>query len=236
MEIKLEIDIEAQPDDTTCGPTALHAVYKYYGIDLTLSETIREVTKLDTGGTLAVLLGVHALRQGLTANIYTYNLQVFDPTWFNDKNIDIADKLTRQLEFKPNNERLRKATEGYLEYIKLGGKISQQPLSSSLIRNYLNKNVPVLAGLSATYLYNESREYGYHGVYDDVRGEPSGHFVILSGYNKTEKRVQIADPYEKNPFGGSKYYSVEFKRLITSILLGIWTYDANLLILQPKKG
>jgi hypothetical protein len=33
----------------------------------------------------------------------------------------------------------------------------------------------------------------------------------------------------------SQYYSVSFDRLINSIMLGIVTYDANLLVIEPKK-
>ena len=28
---ELDLDILAQPDDETCGPTCLHAVYRYFG-------------------------------------------------------------------------------------------------------------------------------------------------------------------------------------------------------------
>lgn len=234
LETRLEFNIEPQPDDTTCGPTALHAVYRYYGLDISLEQTINEVTKLKEGGTLAVLLGVHALQQGLQAKIYTYNLQVFDPSWFLDKKINLTNKLKQQLEHKGSNEKLRIATEGYFEFLKLGGQIVQEPLSSSLIRKYLNKNIPILTGLSATYLYNIPREYGIDSTSDDVKGEPSGHFVVLTGYSKAEKKVLIADPYKSNPFDNSQLYTVEFTRLITSILLGILTYDANLLLIEPK--
>ena len=72
----------AQPDDTTCGPTCLHAVYGYYGDEAELDQVIQETVRLEHGGTLALLLGCHALRRGYQATIYTYHLQVFDPTWF----------------------------------------------------------------------------------------------------------------------------------------------------------
>ena len=31
VEAKLHLDILPQPDDSTCGPTYLHAVYRYWG-------------------------------------------------------------------------------------------------------------------------------------------------------------------------------------------------------------
>lgn len=234
MEVNLEFSIESQPDDITCGPTSLHSVYRYYGLNISLKDTIDQITMLEGGGTFAVHLGVHALRQGLRARIYTYNLQVFDPTWFLDKKINLSEKLSLQIESKGETERLQLATEGYLEFLRLGGEILQVPLSSSLIRKFLKKNIPILTGLSATYLYNQPREYGEDCHSDDIRGLPTGHFVVLSGYSKEGKKVKIADPYLSNPLGPTNYYEVEIDRLITAILLGILTYDANLLILEPK--
>ena len=35
--MKLEdLEIQAQPDDLTCGPTCLHAVYRYFGDDVSI--------------------------------------------------------------------------------------------------------------------------------------------------------------------------------------------------------
>lgn len=64
MRSPLHLEILPQPDDTTCGPTCLHAVYSYFGDALDLSTVIGEVQTLEEGGTLAVLLGLHALRRG----------------------------------------------------------------------------------------------------------------------------------------------------------------------------
>ena len=82
METRLEFDILPQPDNMSCGPTCLHALYRYYGDELPLEAVIEQVESLEGGGTLAVLLACHALRRGYDATIYTYNLKVFDPTWF----------------------------------------------------------------------------------------------------------------------------------------------------------
>ena len=60
-----------------------------------------------------------------------------------------------------------------------------------------------------------------------------GHFVVLSGMD--ESTVFVADPYKENPISGNNYYQVDTNRLMNSILLGIVTYDANMLIIMPKK-
>ena len=82
MDHRLQLEILPQPNDTTCGPTCLHAVYRYLGEELPLHQVIAETQALQEGGTLAVMLGCHALRRGFDVAIDTFNLQVFDPTWF----------------------------------------------------------------------------------------------------------------------------------------------------------
>ncbi|MBP7585931.1 MAG: hypothetical protein KBA61_17940 [Spirochaetes bacterium] len=230
--VKSPLKILPQPDEITCGPTCLHAVYGYYGDDVPLFRVIDEVRGLDEGGTLAVFLGNHALRRGYAATIYTFNLQIFDPTWFRD-GVDLRAKLSAQAKVKPG-KKLRVATQGYREFLERGGKIRYQDLTISLLKKFLYQDIPVLTGLSATYLYDSAREIGATNEYDDLRGEPSGHFVVMSRYDTKRRQVLIADPYRKNPISRDHYYQVGINRLIHSILLGIVTYDSNLLIIQPK--
>jgi len=46
METKLYLDINAQPDGTTCGPTCLHAIYRYFDDAIPLNRVISEVKQL----------------------------------------------------------------------------------------------------------------------------------------------------------------------------------------------
>ena len=100
MTSKLYLDILPQPDNSTCGPTCLHAIYRYFGDEIPLHQVVSEIPQIETGGTLAVYLAVHALRRGYSAAIYSYNLQIFDPTWANIPAGQIAEKLEHQLAFK----------------------------------------------------------------------------------------------------------------------------------------
>jgi len=233
---KLHVDILPQPDDTTCGPTCLHAVYRYYGDIISLTQVVREVRKLKGGGTLAVFLACHALKRGYRAKIYTYNLHVFDPTWFvaGKPVADIASRLRAQAEAK-NIPKLKTATEGYLEFLSLGGELRFEDLTTGLLRKYLKRSIPIITGLCSTFLYRSIREVGAENRDDDVRGEPSGHFVVLCGYSKEERSVLLADPYQLNPVSHSQYYSLSIDRVACSILLGILTYDANFLLIEPKR-
>jgi len=234
MDMRLPLRMLNQPDETTCGPSCLHAIYRYYGEDIALEKVISEVRSLKGGGTLEVFLGCHALRKGYSALIYTYNLTVFDPTWFAPGAPDIRKRLKEQMKAK-EDRKLHTATKGYLEFLELGGELRFEDLTTALIRKYLNRSVPVLAGLSATYLYQSPREFGRDGNWDDIRGESAGHFVVLCGYHREKRTVLVADPLFPNPVSESHSYSVNIDRALCAILLGVLTYDASLLILRPPK-
>lgn len=222
-----------QPDGTTCGPTCLHAVYRHYGDDIELAQVVAEVSRLEGGGTLAVMLANHALRRGYAARIYTYNLQAFDPTWFTGK-VDLRDRLQRQAAVK-TSRRLQTSTAAYLRFLERGGEVFFEDLTTRLLVRILQRGTPILTGLSATYLYRSMREFGPNDDDDDVRGTPVGHFVVLSGYDTATRRVRIADPWVPNP-AAVHYYRAGVERVIGAILLGVLTYDANLLIVTPRRN
>jgi hypothetical protein len=234
-QLVLGFDIQAQPDEVTCGPTCLQALYHYYGDKVPLKDLIQGVKQLRTGGTLAVMLGNHALRRGYKAHIYTYNLNVFDPTWFKEPPAKMIRFLREQMEFKHKRRKLQVASRAYIRFLEEGGRLHNSELDSKLIKSYLKKGIPILTGLSATYLYGTAREIPQFDIYDSIKGEPAGHFVVITGYDEEKNCVYVADPMEPNPLGKGQVYSVDFTRLLNSIMLGIVTYDANLLIIEPKK-
>ncbi len=233
----IPVKIWSQPDDTTCGPTCLHAIYHHLGDNISLDQVIKEVTTLEDGGTLAVMLGSHALRRGYKVHIYTYNIKIFDPTWFTGESTNLLTKLKNQTKFK-HGKKFLMATQAYVNFLQMGGEVHFEELTSHLLRRYLDAKRPILTGLSSTYLYKCAREYttanGSSRNHDE-KGYPAGHFVILSGYDKASHQVLISDPFKENPVAGQNYYPVHMDRLIASILLGIMTYDANLMIIEPKK-
>ncbi len=235
MKTHLQFDIQAQPNDLTCGPTCLQAVYGYFGDEIALHDVIAQTGQLADGGTLAVMLGIHAIARGYKARIYTWNLELFDPTWFGPDAPNLAERLTAQLAFK-SSPKLRHATHQCLEFLAGGGEIRLEEMNSALFRKFLKRKIPILTGLSATYLYNCSREVypSDRAVADDLRGEPTGHFVVLCGYNPAQREVLVADPLASDPHSTELHYHVDIDRLICSIMLGSITYDANLLILEPK--
>ena len=230
---RVVFELSKQPTDTSCGPTCLHGVYRFYGDEMPLEQVIAEVPALEEGGTLAVNLGTHALKRGYNARLCTFNLAVFDPTWFEDGKFCRLDRLKASLEFR-RGRKLRQAIKAYIDFVERGGRIQMVDLNASLLRKFLKRKQPILSGLSSTYLYQTSREIPSNCQDDDLMGEPAGHFVVVSGYDSDEKRAEVVDPFVDNPLGDAQRYMVSLDRLITAILLGVLTYDANLLVIEKR--
>lgn len=225
--------IQPQPDDTTCGPTCLHAVYRHFGDDVPLDDLLPQIPTLEGGGTLGVLLGTHALRHGYAVKLITWNLQVFDPTWFQHGSPPLPEKLRARIASR-HDGRMTTAAEAYVEFLEAGGQLEFRDLEPALLRKHLRRQVPLLTGLSATFLYNNSRERGSDNVPDDVAGDPVGHFVVLTGYRPRTREVLVSDPLYPNPLAARHTYPVPIQRVIGAIYLGVLTYDANLILIEPR--
>ncbi|NNF29078.1 MAG: hypothetical protein HKN73_17775 [Gemmatimonadetes bacterium] len=229
--------MQQQPDDQSCGPTCLHGLYRFYERGLTLDDVMTSVRRLDHGGTLGVLLGLDAIRRGFDATLFTYNLDVFDPSWFEEGARPLPSLLNEQLRYK-RDPRLVAAAEAYLEFLEAGGDVRHRELTPSLLAGLVRDGHPPIVGLSATYLYGCSREIykGQTSTFDSVRGRPTGHFVVLSGIAEDTGRFRVSDPYGDNPRHGSGTYWVSPNRLLGAILLGVTTYDGNILVIRPQDG
>ncbi len=185
---------------------------------------------------MAVLLGSHALSRGYDTKLYTFDMQVFDPTWFTLSAREMAKKLKLQSRVK-RDPKIEVVTNAYLEYLEMGGKILLADLTMDLLRGFLKREIPIITGLSCTYLYRSAREIDINArlFSDDINGEPTPHFVVLSGYDAKTRSAMIADPYLANPMGSKQHYEVKLNRLIPAIMLATLSFDANLLIITPKK-
>lgn len=234
MDIELPVSIERQPNYTTCGPTSLHALYSYFGDNITLPQVVSEVHQHAVGGgTLSIHLALDALRRGYEAAMWVSNVNYWDPTWFTGKT-DLAAKLRARFEAKGwlKDDRFSLALTALEEYLERGGKVVWGDLSPQRIGGVLERGLPILAGTNGVYLYQCARETE-EGP-DDVTGDVYGHFIVVCGYCSQDETVSIADPLMDNPAHGSKYYRVGIYRLIGSIFLGAATDDANCLVIRPK--
>ena len=226
-----------QPDDMTCGPTCLRKVFSFYGDEVSLETVLSALDRNEDGGTLAVFLGIAAMKKGYCARIYSYDLRIFDPTWFNLPRKELVEKIFSRFPYLSDEKRLR-AAGAYIRFLEMGGEMAFDELTPTLLRSIIDRGHPVLAGLSATYLYRFARERwdeeAEKHIDDDVRGEPTGHFVVISGYENFGRKLSVVDPSEHVPSSPDGRVIVESDRLINAILLGDVTYDAVLLEVWPQ--
>ena len=230
----LPFDIRRQPDDTTCGPTCLHAVYRYFGDNVALGNVAANVPVLPEGGTLGVLLANHALARGYRATIVTWNLHLFDPTWFAPGSAPLRECLKRRASAKQADSKLTAAASAYVDFLDRGGRVEFHDLEPGLIGRALRRRVPILTGLSATFLYRESRQRPSDDEPDDIGGDPVGHFVVLTGHDEAKGQIYVTDPMHPNPLSEHHTYPVPVERVIGAIYLGVLTYDANLVMIEPE--
>lgn len=233
--IKLKIPLKRQPDDVTCGPTCLQSIYGFYHDGISLESVIQEVSMLEEGGTFASKLGTHALKRGYQADIWTFNVHIFDPTWFELDSKSLMIKLKQQKVAK-KNKKLRFASDGYLDFLQSGGKLHFEDLTANLLVSLIRNGIPAIVGLSSTFLYRAVREDARTNKNDDIAGRPAGHFVLVTGIDLEAKTAQITDPYFPNNLSQIQTYTVPIARLICAILLGVMTYDANLLVIKQKES
>lgn len=232
---ELRVQRFVQPDDVTCGPTCLRKVYSFYGVNVELDDLVSSLERNEDGGTLAVFLGISALRRGFRARIYSYDLRIFDPTWFSLPPAELREKIHSRFPYLSDAQRLR-AAGAYIRFLEMGGELAFEELTPGLMKSIIDREHPILAGLSATYLYRTARERWDplldRLLDDDVRGEPTGHFVVISGYENFGRRLVVLDPFEHPGMDGGPQ-TLEAVRVINAILLGDVTYDAVLLEVWP---
>lgn len=233
IDVELPVRIERQPDYTTCGPTALHAIYRYYGDPISLETVIKETPKLPGGGTLGVHLSVHALLRGYEVGTWVCNVRHVDPTWFQQPT-DLRAKLRARFDSKGlrDDPRYGPALEAVEQYLELGGRFVWGDLTPNLVADHIAQGTPLLTGTNGTYLYQCARET--ESGPDDVRGDAFGHFIVLCGYRSSDESVAIADPLLDNPAHGTKYYRASVYRLLGAIFLGVGSDDGNLVLIRPK--
>jgi hypothetical protein len=236
---ELAVQHFTQPDDMTCGPTALRKVYHFYGLDLELPAVTDTLERNEDGGTLAVFLGTAALRQGFRSRLYTYDLRIFDPTWATLDSEALVGRIRARFPYL-SNEKRKRAAVAYVRFLESGGEICFDDLTPGLLRDIIDRGHPVLAGLSATYLYGFTRERWDSDagrlVDDDVAGDPTGHFVVISGYDEGGRRLTVLDPSAHVPASPDGRIRVGAERLINAVLLGDVTHDAVLLEVWPPEA
>ena len=221
----LPVPLLRQPDVVSCGPTCLLQVMQFYG-DPRRTLTLR---RNPDGGTLAVYLGLAALDAGYKVIAYPLGVRIFDPTWWRLPRQRLLDRLAQRAEAFPADAIEVLAWREFLS--REGSGIRFVEPSAELLMRILDRDHPIICGLSATWLYREPRERPEDNISDDIRGAPVGHFVVVAGYSHHGLRLFVRDPWPS----GLHERPLSATRLINAILLGDVTSDAVLIEIYPRK-
>lgn len=168
MKHIIELDIQAQPDDQTCGPSCLYSLYRHFGdTELSLKQVIDQIEKLDHGGTLH--RGARASPR-TPPRLRRHHLQLPRPA--------PRPYLVRRRRRRSRRRRRRRspqaaapgqgrgdarfklATKTLIDFLELGGDLRMEDLTPALLSRYIAAGSPILTGLSSTYLYGQAREFG----------------------------------------------------------------------------
>lgn len=213
----------SQTSEINCGPTALAQLLSYYGAELT-PEKIETKTVMAKNGTLDGYLGQAAAVFGYKTKITPQNMFVFDPTWYKLPQDKLTEKLQKFRETAKDKD-VRFSIDGYLGFLKAGGKIEFKILSKELLARKTAKH-PILIGFCLNCIYNDERPMA------PDQGYRYTHFVIINGYDPKSDKFSIVDPYHTIPFAKSGRYKVKSDKLIQAMLLAEAMRDCTIIEIE----
>lgn len=218
--------------DKDSGPTCLAQIYRLHGFERSRATVIERTRRAPDGRILAPHLGLTALEDGLGCEIYSCNLRVFDPTWRDFPDAELAQKLRARREAVDGDSSLQELIGAYIEFIEAGGDVQYHEPTRELITGLLHEGLPVIARINATYLYGTPREFG--GEYEDVRGEAVLRYVVVSGYFPKSGRFIVHDSSPRVPARRLGRYSARWDRFISATLADVTADGPVLLAVRPR--
>lgn len=222
----LPIETETQSDDISCGLCCLKMVLSYYKNPLDFDTLNEMCPPFFDIGLYDSQLGNTALDLGFDVTIYTYNYRIFHPIWNRLHLSDLIGKLIiKQACAMTPHQAL--AAKHYIEYLQKGGELLFYPLSKELILAHLDKDIPLIAALDMSFLYD------CIAFYDEFSEYRATHFVIIHGFDPVRNVFYICDPWHSIPIPHEDgKYSVDADRVINAIFLGQDSNDSSLIVIQ----
>ena len=197
----------------TCGPTSIQQILEYYGIETSLKDIMNGMFLFDRGGTSSDgAMGDYLLKQGFKVKIYTFDTKMFDPSWFKLSRKELLKKLQKSYNISRGYKKYN--YNGFINFLKHGGKIEFKAITLNEIKNYLKKIYPIMVGVDDSLLYGvkRSRKTFYD---DDIRGKVWGHEVVVAGFKKN--KLFVVDPFPRNTFSKKGKYFVDAEKLLANI-------------------
>lgn len=203
-------------------------IYSYFGIKVPLEKLLDDLKIDKYTGTFTAQLGLHAKNSGLQTLILCSNPYYVSPAWSKLDNQTIYKKIGGWLAFelqgknKIRKNKFKKGTRFILAYIKNGGKIKIIDLTTRLIDGYLDQGYLMTGAIEESWLW-EKRKIPKTAEFDDIKGIPQGHFVVLYGHDA--ENYFVSDPYPTGLEGKNGLYKVKKDKFLVSCLF----WEATLL-------
>ena len=201
----------------TCGPVCLLNIYKEIGIETDLKTILKELKINDKTTTYPAQLGTHLLSKGLNPILINSTPQTVSPSWENLSEKDVTAKLEQWIKINKKNKWL-KSVKWLISYLKKGGKLKIADLTTSLIDRYLNEGYKVICCLEESWIWGE-RKIEEKAVFDDIKGSPRGHFIIL--YSHTGNEYLVSDPFPTGMKNKEGLYKLNKDKLLVATL--VWS-------------
>jgi len=234
MKISYEVPLVKQGLQE-CTQASVTQLLNYYGINKTIEEVKKEVPVYVSPegkpvGTSLGHMGCYLLQQGFQTTFHIVDVEIFDRSWKELTSEQLVQKLQERKQFIRHSRYEQEAFDlifdGYISFLRSGGKIELPIIDEAYLVKQLEQ-APFLAVVSYNFLHSDSK-YRYDNehninVRDDIKGNPTTHAIIVSGYE--EGKFSIVDPDEEN--GGKK--TISASQLIGAIYLAETDFDSLVL-------
>jgi len=215
--MKLDVPYIKQ-EKNMCGPSSLQQVLEYYGRKISLKDILANV-KMFPFGTPPPYLAIGAKKLGYKVRLISFDVNYVDPSWKNSPKNEIIEKLKKRLP-TIKNRIINRRTKGLIMALESGVELDIKIPSEKILIKYMKRGIPPIITLSYNVLHDYKRKL--NDKLDDVKGLPTGHYVVVSGYD--DNNFIVTDP-----FNGT--LKVPKRKLLFSwFFLGGW-----ILIVEPKK-
>lgn len=230
----MRLNILPQINHQLSGAETLRGIYAYYGEDISMDDLVVSTTRFSNRRLRPLALAIDALERGYAVTVHCCDTRIFDLSWMGLVSSELKEKLEYH-KSKADSVHLTQTFDAYIQILEKGGTIDLSEINRAVIRKAVELKAPIIAAVSATHLFHSKREYldsKDRPVLDDAKGKTAGHLVAVTAW--VGKEITLHDPYLANPITGKAKYKVYISRLMRSILLGVLSYDAQMVVITKK--
>ena len=196
-----------QPNNSSCGYTALAILLSYYGKNLTPEDLLRNIPQPvfkdgSPAGSITAQLVSWCQQSGFKTKMYTSDLFVMDLSYRDKTAEQIRDRL-KEIHGKRDIPLLgeywaKVYEEAYIKMIDGGADIEVVPFIKQSLLYELLANGPVFANICSTSLRGGGRTVSTDdrkAHQDDLKGNINTHSLVIYG-NDEEGNFLVADPWD----------------------------------------